>query len=248
MKPFLYVDNWGRAQPRNRLEELLAAENWPVERIDARNRPMPESTDYSGVFVGPGDAAVYDDDRWIADEGRFLASVIAAGVPILGLCFGTQILAHTLFGPEAVGQRDARESGFGMIALTPEAADDPLTRGLPARMEVFHWHGDEVFRHHPEMIVLADGPGCGNQIWRWRQGPVWGVQPHPEYDGDGLRGWLEADRAHFERAGVSAADVADRPDRCAAAGTMFDAFLVVVRNQAAERQAAEMQAAGTVRR
>lgn len=230
---FLYLDNWGRKQPKNRLEMLLDSRDWAVNRVDATSQPMPETLDYEGVFVGPGDAAAYDGDAWIAVEQRFLASAASHGIPILGLCFGAQTLAWALLGPGSVKKRSSPESGFGTIVLEPEAAADPLTARLPKQMEVFHWHGDEVVSDHPDLIVLAGGSGCRNQIWRWRLGPVWGVQPHPEYDAAGLRSWVERDGALFARGGVRPEDLPPDQNRCAEAGVLFDAFLETVASRGA---------------
>ena len=70
-------------------------------------------------------------------------------------------------------------------------------------------------------VVLADSEGCGNQIWRWSKGPVWGVQPHPEFDRKGLIAWFADNRAQFEAAGFRHAElVAGANDSDAAFGLL----------------------------
>jgi GMP synthase-like glutamine amidotransferase len=45
---------------------------------------------------------------------------------------------------------------------------------------MFTWHNDEVKADHSDMTILASTPLCPNQVWRWRDQPVWGIQGHLE--------------------------------------------------------------------
>lgn len=233
MKPFLYIDNWNRAQPRNRLEQLLEERAWPVERIRAQSSALPASLEYCGVFVGPSDSSAYDLDPWIVEERGTLRRLAQSGVPVLGLCFGSQMLGAALFGVDVVQRRRARESGFGEIVRAPAASDDPLLANLPDRLDVFHWHGDEVVPGHPDMEVLAASAACSNQIWRWRGGPAWGVQPHPEYDRAGLCAWFSQDEERFRAAGYDTGQAAVAAVDCGPAAAVFENFLAIVAAQAA---------------
>jgi GMP synthase (glutamine-hydrolysing) len=226
MKPFLFLDNWGRAQPKNLLETALDAAAWPVKRIEAARDALPSTVDFCGAFVGPSDAAAYDETPWVRAEQRYLRDLAASGVPILGLCFGAQTLAWALFGEGSVRRRAERESGYGRVTLTADGRRDMLTQELPPVMDVFHWHGDEVVAAHPDMVVLAQSEACANQIWRWRRGPVWGVQPHPEYDAAGMRAWFEGDRERFAANGYDAANAAQ--PACSEAPRIFERFLAIV--------------------
>ncbi len=227
MRPFLYIDNWDRPQPKNRLEQLLDDLRWKVHRVRGQDS-LPEHVRFCGAFVGPSDAAAYDARDWILSEQDYLCRLASAGVPILGLCFGSQILACSLLGPEAVFARGVRECGAGVVKLTSAGQADELTRDLPCELEVFHWHGDEVVAAHRDMTVLATSELCKNQMWRWRLGPVWGVQPHPEYDTDGMRLWLEADQARFTAAGFDAGAAGRAAPHCSEAGRVFTRFAEIV--------------------
>ena len=129
--------------------------------------------------------------------------LFGAQVPMLGLCFGSQILALALLGHDMVTVRESRETGWGQVNLAPAARDDPLVQDLPTTTPVFHWHGDEVLPQHPDMVVNAGGDDCPNQIWRWAHGPVWGVQPHLEMGKEGVIAWFEDNREVFENAGMT---------------------------------------------
>lgn len=236
MKPILYLDNWDRPQPTNRFERLLVEHGLEVVRVQSSRSPLPDMVDFDGVFVGPSDSAAYDDTAWIRAEQAYLRCLADAGIPILGLCFGSQTLAWALLGKGSVYRRKQREQGFGLISLTPEGRADPLTHALPDQTEVFHWHGDEIVADHPDLVLLAKNDACGNQIWRWRNGPVWGVQPHPEYDADGFKAWFDADSERFRRSGIFSEEEACAPLSCDDAGSLFNNFVRILTDRSHSHQ------------
>ncbi len=225
MKPFLYLDNWDRFQPRNRMEVLLDASGVEVVRVLANTGAMPDQLDFCGAFVGPSDAAAYDDVAWVNSEKMFLSKAALRGIPVLGLCFGSQILAAALLGPQAVFRRTKREAGVAPIWLTADGSADALARGLPRAMEVFHWHGDEIIAAHADMILLASSGECANQMWRWRHGPVWGIQPHPEYASEQMHEWLVNDRCRFESGGLDVDGLLGQRLDYESVGAVFENFM-----------------------
>ena len=60
------------------------------------------------------------------------------------------------------------------------AQHDPIASELSDGVVMFTWHNDEVKADHPDMTILASTPLCPNQVWRWRDQPVWGIQGHLE--------------------------------------------------------------------
>ena len=135
MKPFLHLDNWHAPQPATRVDELLREAGFEVERLRTNAGEFPAGWDYCGVYVSPSFNGAYDDEAWIHREHDVLRDLADAGIPMMGLCFGSQILASALCGRDQVTIRAEREKGFGAIHLTAAArAGDPLTGSLPARM------------------------------------------------------------------------------------------------------------------
>lgn len=202
MRPFLYLDNWHERQAETRFDRLLHASGLPIEVQCTNDGQFPDHTDYCGVFITPSFDGAYDDLPWIHELHAVLRRLGEAQVPMLGLCFGSQILASALVDRDQVFIRKEREKGFGTIALTDAAGTDPIMAGLPETMPVFHWHGDEVRADHEAVVVLANSDDCGNQVWRWADGPVWGIQPHPEMDTEDLMQWFAENRQQFEAGGM----------------------------------------------
>lgn len=229
MKPFAYLDNWHIDQPPTRFEAALARAGFPVRTYKTNVGEFPESTEFCGVFIGPSKSGAYDDEPWIHQEHRLLQAFGKAAVPMLGLCFGSQILASALIGRDQVFKRSNRETGYADIEITTAGLNDPLTANFSQTVRTFHWHGDEVRAGHPDVVVLARNPACGNQIWRWRQGPVWGIQPHPEMDRGQICEFLEKNRAWFQSEGKDVDTMIKFAEDNAELSPVFDRFLEIVR-------------------
>jgi GMP synthase-like glutamine amidotransferase len=124
--------------------------------------------------------SVWEEERfpWLVDEKEYLRKALAARKPMLGLCFGAQILAEVMGGE--VFKNPVPEIGWYEIALTPEGKQSPLTASLPEKFVSFEWHGDHFTLPHA-CIRLASTEASSNQAFIGRDHPVVGTQFHPEY-------------------------------------------------------------------
>jgi GMP synthase-like glutamine amidotransferase len=141
--------------------------------------PDPAGADH--VVVLGALPSVYDDgaDRdWIAQELAWLRWVDAAGVPVLGICFGAQALCAALGGRVAAAPR--REIGWTLI----ESADPELIPMGPW----LQFHGDQCLPP-PGAMILARNETC---VQAFLLGRHLAVQFHPEVDGEQLSQWLDA--------------------------------------------------------
>jgi len=130
------------------------------------------SFDPSGIILSGGPSSVLDDDAPNLDP-----AVLDLGVPILGICYGLQLLVRRLGGKvEAAADRE-----YGRATLHLEAAD-PLFAGLDPDSPHLVWmsHGDRVLALPPDMSVIARSTGSPFAAVRDDRRPFWGVQFHPE--------------------------------------------------------------------
>ncbi|MCY4301357.1 MAG: type 1 glutamine amidotransferase [Aestuariivita sp.] len=200
-KPFLYLYNWHERQPESRFDRALATSGLDIKVYQTNRGEFPSDYNYCGVYVSPSFDSAYDDLPWVRRLHKLLPELAQRDIPVIGLCFGCQVLASALVSQKTVFKRTEHEGGQGTIYLTKAAKTDPICVNIPDMFDVFHWHNDEVRANKAEIEVLAYGTGCDNHLWRWSKGSVWGVQPHPEMDANDLRKWLEHNRTRIEMNG-----------------------------------------------
>ena len=108
-----------------------------------------------------------------------------AGIPLLGICLGSQLLAKA-FGAK-VYPGPIKEIGWYPLALTVAAAEDRLFAGCGPKFTVFQWHGDTF--DLPRAVHLAQSPLYRNQAFRI--GPsAYGLQFHIEMTSEMIEDWL----------------------------------------------------------
>jgi GMP synthase (glutamine-hydrolysing) len=124
-----------------------------------------------GIVLSGGPASVYGEDVPTAD-----AELLRMGVPVLGICYGMQLVAHLEGGQVVSGRRE-----YGRAEVEIVAADDLFAGFLPAGREgVWMSHGDHVNAPPPGYRVLARTESLPVAAFRAEDRPVFGVQFHPE--------------------------------------------------------------------
>ncbi len=121
-------------------------------------------------ILSGGPSSVYDDGA-----PTLPAYVINSGVPVLGICYGMQLLTHTLGG--RVEPSDEREYGHAILNLT-EAAN-PLLKGLPASLPVWASHGDKVTQLPPGFRGIAQSDNAPVAVMT-DGAKYFGILFHPE--------------------------------------------------------------------
>lgn len=147
-----------------------------------------EPTDWDGVVVTGSPAMVSDREPWSEDAAAWLARVVDKAVPLLGVCYGHQLLAHAL-GGEVGYHPGGRESGTHRVELLNSATDDPLFRGMPDSFNAQLTHKQTVLRLPQGAILLGRNEFEPHQAFRVGE-CAWGVQFHPEFSDAIMRAYL----------------------------------------------------------
>jgi GMP synthase (glutamine-hydrolysing) len=134
----------------------------PIEEI-ARRRPI-------GVILSGGPESVY-----AAGAPRSRAELFDLGIPVLGICYGMQLMAHQLGG--TVGGSDGRQYGRTEIEV---ASDGMLLRGLASRETVWMSHGDRVTAMPDGFRAAAATAEAPIVAFENRERGLYGIQFHPE--------------------------------------------------------------------
>ncbi len=161
--------------------------------VDARFHALPEAGMGAVILTGSS-ASVTERATWMIRTESWLRTRIDEGLPVLGICFGHQMLAQAL-GGRVVKNSAGREIGTVKVARCDD--DDPLFRGLPREVVVNSTHVDTVHDLPAGARNLASTKLERHAAFALKSN-VWGVQFHPEVDGDIMRGYIDA-RAHVLR-------------------------------------------------
>lgn len=139
---------------------------------------LPAADNVAGVVITGSGAMVTDHEPWMEIAADWLRKA-QASMPILGICFGHQLLAYALGGDVAYNPKGV-EVGRVDLHLTASAANDPLLQGLPSVFPANVSHMQSVVKLPPQAIHLASSAMEANQGFRVGE-RAWGVQFHPEF-------------------------------------------------------------------
>jgi GMP synthase (glutamine-hydrolysing) len=157
-----------------------------VQRGDA----LPARDGFAGVIVTGSAAMVTERHDWSERSAAWLRDAAHAGVPLLGICYGHQLIAHAL-GGDVGDNPHGREMGTVQLDLHPPAAADPLFAGLPTPMPAQVTHLQSVLQVPAGATVLARSGQDATHAFRWGEA-VWGLQFHPEFSTTHMRGYIRA--------------------------------------------------------
>jgi GMP synthase (glutamine-hydrolysing) len=141
--------------------------------------PVPRVAEgAAGIVIMGGPMGVYESARHphLLDEIALAADALGRGVPILGICLGSQILAAA--GGARVYAGRGKEIGWFPVTLSAAGRVDPLLGVFATQTVFFHWHGD-TFDLPGEAVLLASSHLYPHQAFRLGA-RAWGVQFHPE--------------------------------------------------------------------
>jgi len=142
--------------------EILPS-NIPPSEIKSR-------LEIKGVILSGGPASVYEDNPPQFDE-----SILEMGLPVLGLCYGHQLIAHIIGGDVRAGEK--RE--YGITHITVNKPVDILHGSNPSE-KVWMSHGDTVYSLPNEYEILAFTDNTPIAAFRHVKKPIYGLQWHPE--------------------------------------------------------------------
>lgn len=153
---------------------------------------FPPLEGVAGLLLTGSHSMVTEHLDWSERAARWTKSVVEAGIPTLGVCYGHQLLAHA-FGGEVGNNPSGTQEGTTTIQLTPEGRADPLLGGLGVeQFEAQVSHAQSALALPPGAVRLAFDDWDANQAFRIGE-RAWGVQFHPEMDADIARTYIQAE-------------------------------------------------------
>jgi len=128
------------------------------------------SREMDGWIVTGSKYGAYDDHDWISRLEDFLRASFAAAVPIVGICFGHQILA------QALGGKVEKFDGGWSVGVESYTLDEH-----PEAVQLIAWHQDQVIEPPAEASLAGASPFCRYAALAYGD-RAYSIQPHPEFE------------------------------------------------------------------
>ncbi len=174
--PDAVVDAFGRYDKA--FAKLLGPNTYEYKPYFPVDNEFPASVEEADAWLLTGSKhGVYDDLPWIAPLEAFVREIYAAHLPMVGICFGHQLMA------QALGGQVEKYSG-GWIAGTQcyQFNDNTSLNNVVLNA----WHQDQITKKPENARVLASSDECQYAVLEYRSNTV-SLQPHPEFDNDYLQ-------------------------------------------------------------
>jgi len=195
-----------RPEPPGTIADALEARGLSYDTVQVyRDDPVPETLEADGLVVMGGPMGVGDvaDRPHLQTELGLVEQALDTDRPVLGVCLGSQLLAHVLGADVHPG--DGKEIGWGEVTLTDAAADDPLWQGVEDAFTAFHWHGD-VFDLPDGAVRLASSEQTEHQAFRYGDS-AYGMLFHLEVTPKTVAGMTKAFQDELAEEGLDGAAI-----------------------------------------
>lgn len=179
MKKIAVIDNSIQARIYNPVSHWSRFLPWPCRGFKAKKKQFPGLKQGFTHFILTGsEASIMEREDWVEDEIEFVREIVEKGYPVLGSCYGHQVLALALTGPAHVQRSPQPELGWCSIQINT----DNEMLGKKGRFHAYTLHFDEVINLDGRFRILASTPSCRVHVFSYENSPVWGIQAHPEID------------------------------------------------------------------
>ena len=168
--------------------EAIESSGWELATWSPPTQPQPADVNHFDAVLTFGGAMHPDQDdeySWLATERKLLAGLIERGVPTLGVCLGSELVAQAARGNTA--RMPDPEIGWYEVAVTDEGERDPLLASLSSAFDAFQWHSYECLPADGAVELARSAAGLA----AFRIGErAWGIQFHAEVTAADLEHWI----------------------------------------------------------
>lgn len=151
---------------------------WDSFKATKHQFPDFRKVRYTHLLLTGSEASIVNRDKWAEEEAEVIQEAVERGIPVLGSCYGHQLLAYALLGSSSVRRSPQPEVGWIPVQIIRES------RILGKKKQAFSFsvHFDEVVNLNADFHVLASTERCPVQAFQLKDRPIWGFQIHPEID------------------------------------------------------------------
>ncbi|MEO6799916.1 MAG: glutamine amidotransferase [Rhodanobacter sp.] len=172
-----------------------------VHVIDvAAGEALPPAHAVAGAIITGSAAMVTERLPWSEGTAGWIRDAMDAELPLFGVCFGHQLMAHAL-GGRVDYLPGGREIGTQAIELSADLEGDPLARVLRSSFRAHTTHEQSVLEPPPGATILARSARDPHQVLRYAPNAI-SVQFHPEFNAEVMRAYIRRKRADLRREGA----------------------------------------------
>lgn len=227
-----YQDTWASSGDYQRMIIRQAGlESHQVEVVDVLGQqPLPDFSACAGVVITGSHAMVTDNLPWSLAIEDWIRQSRAHNIPILGICYGHQLIAKALGGVVDYHPKGIEIGTVSVSVNRVNSQNDPLFADLPSQFIAHVTHSQSVRKLPPDAVHLAYNDFESNHAFRIGE-VIWGVQFHPEFTTDVIQVYLEKQSAAVERAGLSIESLRNSVVETSEAASILKRFAGLVLSQ-----------------
>ncbi len=167
------------------LKEFLLSDGYRIREVLAPRQVIPENIkNFDAIFVLGGPMSVNDDYDYLRQEKQLILNSIKLGIPVLGICLGSQLIANSCGGKVYPGSK--KEIGWSYVDITEEGKNTLFKNIYDKKIQVFQWHGDTFLL--PENASILSSSSLYTQAFRYKT--AYGIQFHLEITESMIIDWI----------------------------------------------------------
>ncbi len=199
----------------------------PVKVIDLDNgEGLPEFDTCAGIIITGSHSMVTDCLPWSLNLEKWLPLVIAKDIPLLGICYGHQLLARVIGGNVGF-HSGGKEIGTVYVNINAkEAETDPLFKNMPNTFPAHVTHAQTILYLPANAHLLAFNEHEPYHAFRFGK-HTWGVQFHPEYNGEIMEIYIKEQAEELMEAGISIKNLLNSVSETPASNNILKNFIKI---------------------
>jgi GMP synthase (glutamine-hydrolysing) len=194
-----------------------------------RGAALPAAADCAGVVITGAHTMVTDDHPWSVVLEKWIPSLLSAGTPLFGICYGHQLMARAAGGKVGL-HLQGQEISTVTVKQLAVAEQDILFKHLPPSFPAHVTHLQTVLALPPGATRLAANSHEPNHAFRIGA-CAWGVQFNPEFTAEIMRAYIREQAPALTAAGMEIEHLLQAVSQTPEAGSMLREFARVVEGQ-----------------